>query len=191
VVDIGFVGNCFSAQSGISENFLVSMPGHYFDAWLGKEGSALITLSFYLLPVCWYSLWCWFTPPCEHSWWHRWMRVWSNAQPICRPWLHPNYLDINRPCHGFRLLTFCRDIQGLWNWYTREGALAGAEISPADLMGLSFTEPSLASSFNKAVPAWAPRVPLNVLNHLVGCHAVPFFVHSHQRFQFRGLWWNY
>ncbi|NRA18976.1 MAG: sugar ABC transporter permease [Oceanospirillaceae bacterium] len=47
VVIIGFVWQLIlSPIWGISENFLYSIGlGHWFDAWLGKEGSALITLA--------------------------------------------------------------------------------------------------------------------------------------------------
>ena len=158
VVIIGFVWQLLlSPIWGISENFLYSIGlGQYFDAWLGKESSALITLAFI-------SVWQFVGIPM--------MLIYATLLNIPDDIVDASVVDGANSFQTFwhiklplilptiamvSILTFVANFNAFELIYAVKGALAGPDFS-TDLMGTFFYRTFLASSYNKVAHPWVLR----------------------------------
>ena len=139
VVIIGFIWQLIlSPLWGVSENFLYALGlGHYFDAWLGKESSALITLSLI-------SVWQFIGIPM--------MLIYASLLSIPDELLEAAKVDGASPFRIFwrikvplilptlglvTILTFVGNFNTFELVYAVKGALAGPDYS-TDIMGTFF-----------------------------------------------------
>ncbi|MEX2321392.1 MAG: sugar ABC transporter permease, partial [Saccharospirillum sp.] len=139
VVIIGFIWQLIlSPLWGVSENFLYSLGlGQYFDAWLGKESSALITLSLI-------SVWQFIGIPM--------MLIYASLLSIPDELLEAAKVDGASPFRIFwrikvplilptlglvTILTFVGNFNTFELVYAVKGALAGPDYS-TDIMGTFF-----------------------------------------------------
>ncbi|MFT6404019.1 MAG: raffinose/stachyose/melibiose transport system permease protein [Marinomonas primoryensis] len=187
VVIIGFVWQLLlSPIWGISENFLYSIGlGHYFDAWLGKEGSALITLSFI-------SVWQFVGIPM--------MLIYATLLNIPDDIVDAGVVDGANPLQTFwyiklplilptiamvSILTFVANFNAFELIYAVKGALAGPNFS-TDLMGTFFYRTFFGFQLQQGSASMGAAVAtLMFLIILVGVMLFLFFVQRRiQRFQF-------
>ncbi|ETI58809.1 carbohydrate ABC transporter permease [Marinomonas profundimaris] len=187
VVIIGFVWQLLlSPIWGISENFLYSIGlGHYFDAWLGKEGSALITLSFI-------SVWQFVGIPM--------MLIYATLLNIPDDIVDAGVVDGANPLQTFwyiklplilptiamvSILTFVANFNAFELIYAVKGALAGPNFS-TDLMGTFFYRTFFGFQLQQGSASMGAAVAtLMFLIILVGVMLFLFFIQRRiQRFQF-------
>lgn len=187
VVIIGFVWQLLlSPIWGISENFLYSIGmGEYFDAWLGKEGSALITLSFI-------SVWQFVGIPM--------MLIYATLLNIPDDIIDASVVDGANPMQTFwhiklplilptismvSILTFVANFNAFELIYAVKGALAGPNFS-TDLMGTFFYRTFFGFQLQQGSATMGAAVAtLMFLIILVGIMLFLFFVQRRiQRFQF-------
>lgn len=187
VVIIGFVWQLLlSPIWGISEDFLYNIGlGHYFDAWLGKEGSALITLSFI-------SVWQFVGIPM--------MLIYATLLNIPDDIVDAGTVDGANPLQTFwyiklplilptiamvSILTFVANFNAFELIYAVKGALAGPNFS-TDLMGTFFYRTFFGFQLQQGSASMGAAVAtLMFLIILVGVMLFLFFVQRRiQRFQF-------
>ncbi|MFB9885527.1 carbohydrate ABC transporter permease [Balneatrix alpica] len=186
VVIIGFVWQLLlNPVWGISEDFLYSLGlGQYFDAWLGKEGSALITLSLI-------SVWQFVGIPM--------MLIYAALLNIpdelvdasvvdgCSPW--KTFWHIKLPLilptiSMVSILTFVANFNAFELIYAVKGALAGPNFS-TDIMGTLFYRTFFGFQLQPGSPTMGAAVAtLMFLIILVGVMIYLFFIQRRiQRFQ--------
>ena len=187
VVIIGFVWQLLlSPIWGISENFLYHLGlDHYFDAWLGKESSALITLSFI-------SVWQFVGIPM--------MLIYATLLNIPDDIVDASVVDGANPMQTFwyiklplilptiamvSILTFVANFNAFELIYAVKGALAGPNFS-TDLMGTFFYRTFFGFQLQEGSATMGAAVAtLMFLIILVGIMLFLFFVQRRiQRFQF-------
>ncbi|RNF53066.1 sugar ABC transporter permease [Marinomonas hwangdonensis] len=187
VVIIGFVWQLLlSPIWGISENFLYSIGlGEYFDAWLGKESSALITLAFI-------SVWQFVGIPM--------MLIYATLLNIPDDIVDASVVDGANSFQTFwhiklplilptiamvSILTFVANFNAFELIYAVKGALAGPNFS-TDLMGTFFYRTFFGFQLQQGSASMGAAVAtLMFLIILVGVMLFLFFIQRRiQRFQF-------
>lgn len=187
VVIIGFVWQLLlSPIWGISENFLYSIGlGQYFDAWLGKESSALITLAFI-------SVWQFVGIPM--------MLIYATLLNIPDDIVDASVVDGANSFQTFwhiklplilptiamvSILTFVANFNAFELIYAVKGALAGPDFS-TDLMGTFFYRTFFGFQLQQGSASMGAAVAtLMFLIILVGVMLFLFFIQRRiQRFQF-------
>lgn len=187
VVIIGFVWQLLlSPIWGISENFLYSIGlGQYFDAWLGKESSALITLAFI-------SVWQFVGIPM--------MLIYATLLNIPDDIVDASVVDGANSFQTFwhiklplilptiamvSILTFVANFNAFELIYAVKGALAGPDFS-TDLMGTFFYRTFFGFQLQQgSVSMGAAVATLMFLIILMGVMLFLFFIQRRiQRFQF-------
>lgn len=187
VVIIGFVWQLLlSPIWGISENFLYHLGlDQYFDAWLGKESSALITLSFI-------SVWQFVGIPM--------MLIYATLLNIPDDIVDASVVDGANSMQTFwhiklplilptiamvSILTFVANFNAFELIYAVKGALAGPNFS-TDLMGTFFYRTFFGFQLQEGSATMGAAVAtLMFLIILVGIMLFLFFVQRRiQRFQF-------
>lgn len=187
VVIIGFVWQLLlSPIWGISENFLYHLGlDHYFDAWLGKESSALITLSFI-------SVWQFVGIPM--------MLIYATLLNIPDDIIDASVVDGANSMQTFwhiklplilptiamvSILTFVANFNAFELIYAVKGALAGPNFS-TDLMGTFFYRTFFGFQLQEGSATMGAAVAtLMFLIILVGIMLFLFFIQRRiQRFQF-------
>jgi raffinose/stachyose/melibiose transport system permease protein len=187
VVIIGFVWQLLlSPIWGISENFLYSIGlGQYFDAWLGKESSALITLVFI-------SVWQFVGIPM--------MLIYATLLNIPDDIVDASVVDGANSFQTFwhiklplilptiamvSILTFVANFNAFELIYAVKGALAGPDFS-TDLMGTFFYRTFFGFQLQQGSASMGAAVAtLMFLIILVGVMLFLFFIQRRiQRFQF-------
>ncbi|TXR52036.1 carbohydrate ABC transporter permease [Reinekea thalattae] len=186
VVIIGFVWQLLlSPIWGISEEFLYSIGlGHYFDAWLGKESSALLTLSLI-------SVWQFVGIPM--------MLIYAALLNIPDDILDAGVVDGANPLQTFlhiklplilptismvSILTFVANFNAFELIYAVKGALAGPNFS-TDLMGTFFYRTFFGFQLQQGSESMGAAVAtLMFLIILIGVMLFLFFVQRRiRRFQ--------
>ncbi|PYF83315.1 MULTISPECIES: carbohydrate ABC transporter permease [Marinomonas] len=187
VVIIGFVWQLLlSPIWGISEDFLYNIGlGQYFDAWLGKEGSALITLAFI-------SVWQFVGIPM--------MLIYATLLNIPDDIVDASVVDGANSFQTFwhiklplilptiamvSILTFVANFNAFELIYAVKGALAGPNFS-TDLMGTFFYRTFFGFQLQQGSASMGAAVAtLMFLIILVGVMLFLFFIQRRiQRFQF-------
>ncbi|WP_219703025.1 carbohydrate ABC transporter permease [Marinomonas lutimaris] len=187
VVIIGFVWQLLlSPIWGISENFLYSIGlGQYFDAWLGKESSALITLAFI-------SVWQFVGIPM--------MLIYATLLNIPDDIVDASVVDGANSFQTFwhiklplilptiamvSILTFVANFNAFELIYAVKGALAGPDFS-TDLMGTFFYRTFFGFQLQQGSASMGAAVAtLMFLIILMGVMLFLFFIQRRiQRFQF-------
>lgn len=187
VVIIGFVWQLLlSPLWGISENFLYSIGlGEYFDAWLGKEGSALVTLGLI-------SVWQFVGIPM--------MLIYATLLNIPDDIVDAGTVDGASPLQTFwyiklplilptiamvSILTFVSNFNAFELIYAVKGALAGPNFS-TDIMGTFFYRTFFGFQLQQGSSTMGAAVAtLMFLIILAGVMLFLFFVQRRiQRFQF-------
>lgn len=187
VVIIGFVWQLLlSPIWGISENFLYNIGlGEYFDAWLGKESSALITLAFI-------SVWQFVGIPM--------MLIYATLLNIPDDIVDASVVDGANSFQTFwhiklplilptiamvSILTFVANFNAFELIYAVKGALAGPNFS-TDLMGTFFYRTFFGFQLQQGSASMGAAVAtLMFLIILVGVMLFLFFIQRRiQRFQF-------
>lgn len=187
VVIIGFVWQLLlSPIWGISEDFLYNIGlGQYFDAWLGKEGSALITLAFI-------SVWQFVGIPM--------MLIYATLLNIPDDIVDASVVDGANSFQTFwhiklplilptiamvSILTFVANFNAFELIYAVKGALAGPNFS-TDLMGTFFYRTFFGFQLQQGSASMGAAVAtLMFLIILVGVMFFLFFIQRRiQRFQF-------
>jgi len=187
VVIIGFVWQLLlSPIWGISEDFLYSIGlGQYFDAWLGKESSALITLAFI-------SVWQFVGIPM--------MLIYATLLNIPDDIVDASVVDGANSLQTFwhiklplilptiamvSILTFVANFNAFELIYAVKGALAGPNFS-TDLMGTFFYRTFFGFQLQQGSASMGAAVAtLMFLIILVGVILFLFFIQRRiQRFQF-------
>lgn len=187
VVIIGFVWQLLlSPIWGISEDFLYNIGlGQYFDAWLGKEGSALITLAFI-------SVWQFVGIPM--------MLIYATLLNIPDDIVDASVVDGANSLQTFwhiklplilptiamvSILTFVANFNAFELIYAVKGALAGPNFS-TDLMGTFFYRTFFGFQLQQGSASMGAAVAtLMFLIILVGVMLFLFFIQRRiQRFQF-------
>lgn len=186
VVIIGFVWQLLlSPLWGISEDFMYSIGlGHLFDAWLGKESSALITLSLI-------SVWQFVGIPM--------MLIYASLLSIPDELVDASVVDGSNAWQTFwhiklplimptigmvSILTFVANFNAFELIYAVKGALAGPNFS-TDIMGTLFYRTFFGFQLQAGSPTMGAAVAtLMFLIILLGVAAYLFFVQRRiQRFQ--------
>jgi len=186
VVIIGFVWQLLlSPLWGISEDFLYNIGlGHLFDAWLGKESSALITLSLI-------SVWQFVGIPM--------MLIYASLLSIPDELVDASVVDGSNPWQTFwhiklplimptigmvSILTFVANFNAFELIYAVKGALAGPNFS-TDIMGTLFYRTFFGFQLQAGSPTMGAAVAtLMFLIILLGVALYLFFVQRRiQRFQ--------
>lgn len=187
VVIIGFVWQLLlSPIWGISENFLYSIGlGEYFDSWLGKESSALITLAFI-------SVWQFVGIPM--------MLIYATLLNIPDDIVDASVVDGANSFQTFwhiklplilptiamvSILTFVANFNAFELIYAVKGALAGPNFS-TDLMGTFFYRTFFGFQLQQGSASMGAAVAtLMFLIILVGVMLFLFLIQRRiQRFQF-------
>ena len=187
VVIIGFVWQLLlSPIWGISEDFLYTIGlGQYFDAWLGKESSALITLAFI-------SVWQFIGIPM--------MLIYATLLNIPDDIVDASVVDGANSFQTFwhiklplilptiamvSILTFVANFNAFELIYAVKGALAGPDFS-TDLMGTFFYRTFFGFQLQQGSASMGAAVAtLMFLIILVGVMLFLFFIQRRiQRFQF-------
>lgn len=187
VVIIGFVWQLLlSPIWGISEDFLYTIGlGQYFDAWLGKESSALITLAFI-------SVWQFVGIPM--------MLIYATLLNIPDDIVDASVVDGANSFQTFwhiklplilptiamvSILTFVANFNAFELIYAVKGALAGPDFS-TDLMGTFFYRTFFGFQLQQGSASMGAAVAtLMFLIILVGVMLFLFFIQRRiQRFQF-------
>ncbi|GGN39315.1 MULTISPECIES: carbohydrate ABC transporter permease [Marinomonas] len=187
VVIIGFVWQLLlSPIWGISEDFLYTIGlGQYFDAWLGKESSALITLAFI-------SVWQFVGIPM--------MLIYATLLNIPDDIVDASVVDGANSLQTFwhiklplilptiamvSILTFVANFNAFELIYAVKGALAGPDFS-TDLMGTFFYRTFFGFQLQQGSASMGAAVAtLMFLIILVGVMLFLFFIQRRiQRFQF-------
>ncbi|MCW4629877.1 MULTISPECIES: carbohydrate ABC transporter permease [Marinomonas] len=187
VVIIGFVWQLLlSPIWGISEDFLYTIGlGQYFDAWLGKESSALITLAFI-------SVWQFVGIPM--------MLIYATLLNIPDDIVDASVVDGANSFQTFwhiklplilptiamvSILTFVANFNAFELIYAVKGALAGPNFS-TDLMGTFFYRTFFGFQLQQGSASMGAAVAtLMFLIILVGVMLFLFFIQRRiQRFQF-------
>ncbi|MBJ7553721.1 carbohydrate ABC transporter permease [Marinomonas spartinae] len=187
VVIIGFVWQLLlSPIWGIAENFLYDIGlGQYFDAWLGKESSALITLGFI-------SVWQFVGIPM--------MLIYATLLNIPDDIIDASVVDGANSFQTFwhiklplilptiamvSILTFVANFNAFELIYAVKGALAGPNFS-TDLMGTFFYRTFFGFQLQQGSASMGAAVAtLMFLIILVGVMLFLFFIQRRiQRFQF-------
>ncbi|TDO98931.1 carbohydrate ABC transporter permease [Marinomonas balearica] len=187
VVIIGFVWQLIlSPIWGISEEFLYNIGlGQFFDAWLGKEGSALVTLSFI-------SVWQFVGIPM--------MLIYATLLNIPDDIIDASTVDGANAFQTFlyiklplilptiamvSILTFVANFNAFELIYAVKGALAGPNFS-TDLLGTFFYRTFFGFQLQQGSSTMGAAVAtLMFLIILVGVMLFLFFVQRRiQRFQF-------
>ncbi|ABC33596.1 ABC-type sugar transport system, permease components [Hahella chejuensis KCTC 2396] len=186
VVIVGFVWQLLlSPLWGISEDFMYNIGlGDYFDAWLGKEGTALVTLSLI-------SVWQFVGIPMMLIYAallnipedlndagvvdgaNSWQIFWNIKLPLLLPTISM-----------VSILTFVANFNAFELIYAVKGALAGPNFS-SDIMGTLFYRTFFGFQLQQGSPTMGAAVAtLMFLIILIGVAIYLFFVQRRiQRFQ--------